>query len=219
MYNDKWKGFMEMKGVKEEVEKIENELAVIPNKNLSPLRQWVFRVFNVLGPEEIKVVIVGQDPYLNRDVADGFCFSVQPTIHPRHLPPSLKRIGELLEIDFGKRKEGGCLESWVHQGVFLINTALTTLTSKSGSHAELWKEFFLQFIKWMNQNTKHIVYILWGNHAKQFVPYIHKDQNKILTARHPSPLAGNAFLTEAKNHFQEANEYLVAHGQVPIDWK
>jgi uracil-DNA glycosylase len=215
--NKKWDDFYNTKEVKEELERIEEELRPITSTSLSPQRHMIFRVFNTLGPEEIKVMIVGQDPYLDRRVADGFCFSVQDS-YRRHVPPSLQRIGQVLQIDFRSRKEGGSLESWVHQGVFLINTALTTMTSTSGSHASLWKPFFLAFMKWMNEHTKHIVYVLWGNHAKQYAKYINKEQNLILTSCHPSPLAGKAFLTEAKNHFQDANHYLIQHNKTPINW-
>jgi len=214
--NHKWKGFVEQESVEVELKSIHKKLdEYYKHQKIVPPREVVFRIFDDLAPHEIRALIIGQDPYINLGEADGYSFSVPVGMK---IPPSLQRIGKVLSINFATRKQGGCLESWVDQGVFLVNASLTTLQGQSKTHTLLWNKFFVEFMKWMAIHTEHIVYFLWGNDAKSYQHLINKDNNLVLTSRHPSPLAGNGFEREAKFHFQDANAYLLKHNKDPIDW-
>ncbi len=165
---------------------------------------------------EVKVVILGQDPYIHPGEAHGLAFSVQPTAK---IPPSLMNIFKELNTDLGCAvPNNGYLVKWAKQGVLLLNASLTVRAWKSGSHAgKGWEVFTTSVIKHLNEKQEPIVFLLWGNNAKAKAPYITNPAHKILEAAHPSPLAGGRFF--GCKHFSQTNDFLTAHGLTPIDWQ
>jgi uracil-DNA glycosylase len=185
-------------------------------KTIFPPGKLIFNAFDSCPPNDIKVVIIGQDPYHNPDEAMGLSFSVPKSIK---IPPSLKNIYKELVNDVGiDQPTHGDLTSWAKQGVFLLNAILTVEMKQAGSHKNLgWQEFTDQTIKYISDNCKNVVFMLWGNFAKNKKVLIDVNNHLVLESAHPSPLAGNAF--QGNNHFSKANAYLVTHGKSPIDWQ
>lgn len=176
-----------------------------------PSPENVFKAFELCQPSEIKVVIIGQDCYHGPDQAMGLSFSVNDGIHP---PPSLKNIFKELENDgFAiKNKYNGNLTKWAKQGVFLFNTALTVKHKTPGSHLKIWKPFADQVIKYINFNCSEVVFVLWGNFAKQCKSMIGSSHHVIESA-HPSPFsAHDGFF--GSSPFKKINQKL----ENPIDW-
>lgn len=175
-----------------------------------------YNMFNVLPPKEIKVAIIGQDPYINPGEAMGIAFSVPEGIE---VPPSLRNIYKELKDDGFAVKDtsSGDLMKWCQQGVFLINTALTVRAHESGSHSKKWNESFTgQLMRWINENCGPLVIIMWGNHAQSFAKFFDDKHRKIMSV-HPSPLSASRGFFGSKP-FSKANKHLVALGHDPIDW-
>lgn len=188
--------------------------------------------------EEVKVVIIGQDPYHNDMQAHGLCFSVQEGVK---LPPSLINIFKELQLEYQKKlidsapasgTKNGSLVGWAKQGVLLLNAVLTVEAHKANSHqAKGWETFTDAVIKVLLKTKKNIVFMLWGNYAAKkassvnpvsasaefFSILIFQAENLLLKAVHPSPLSAHRGFFGC-DHFAKANEYLVKHGQTPIDW-
>lgn len=183
-----------------------------------PPIDMVFRVFDgKLKPADVKVVIVGQDPYPQRGNGVGYAFSV-----PRSagVPSSLKNIYTELEEDpdvYFQRPEHGDLSGWVEQGVLLINSAMTVREGAPGSHSKAWGLFTIHVILWLAENYKGIVFMLWGNHAKGCKRVIPPKDHKILEAMHPSGLSAKRGFF-GRRHFSQANTYLDKIGRGAIDW-
>ncbi len=166
--------------------------------------------------EQVKVVILGQDPYHGAGQAHGLCFSVQPGVP---IPPSLRNIFKELQRDLGvPMPDHGCLTPWARQGVLLLNAVLTVEDGQAGSHqARGWEGFTDHVIDVLNREREHLVFMLWGSQAQARGQRIDADRHCVLRAPHPSPLSAHRGFIGC-GHFSAANAYLVQHGQDPIDW-
>lgn len=188
----------------------------LSGKTIYPAAKNIFNAFNLCPLDKVRVVIIGQDPYHEPGQAHGLCFSVESGTD---LPPSLINIYKEIESDIGhKSKTNGDLTYWANQGVLLLNSTLTVRVHAAASHVgHGWETFTDAVIKTVAQNRKNIVYMLWGSFAQNKAAIVDKNQNLVLCSAHPSPLSAyRGFF--GNNHFSRANEYLVAHGQTPIDW-
>lgn len=176
-----------------------------------------FHALETTPLSEVKVVILGQDPYHQPGQAHGLCFSVQPGIK---IPPSLINIYKELETDLGiPAVSHGYLESWARQGVLLLNAVLTVEDSKANSHqGKGWEAFTDKVIEVTNQQRQNVVFMLWGSYAQRKGSVIDTSKHLVLTAPHPSPLSAHRGFFGCR-HFSQANQYLEAHGQTPIDWQ
>ena len=180
-----------------------------------PAGKDIFRAFDLCPLQDVKVVILGQDPYHGEGQAMGLSFSVPEGISA---PPSLKNIFKELESDLGIRLSGSPdLTRWAQQGVFLLNAVLTVRANQPASHSGLgWKEFTDAVISLLSSRREHLVFMLWGNYARSKAPLIDPGRHLVLEAAHPSPLARGAFF--GCRHFSKANAYLISKGKSPIDW-
>ena len=183
-----------------------------------PPKEDVFNAFQATPFDEVKVVILGQDPYHGPQQAHGLCFSVKQGIAP---PPSLRNIYKELErdIDGFLIPDHGNLQSWAAQGVFLLNTVLTVEQGLAHSHKHLgWEQFTDRVIEGLNAQGNGIVFLLWGAHAQKKGRVIDPQKHSVLVAPHPSPLSAHrGFL--GCNHFSKTNELLKAQNKTPIDWR
>lgn len=187
------------------------------HKQIFPPINQIFRALDLCLPENVKVVIIGQDPYPTRGYAEGLSFSVQENVKP--FPKSLNNIFKELESDTGiPIPQNGSLIRWAEQGVLLLNTVLTVVEGKPDSHAKKgWEKFTDAIIEELNKNYEGIVYILWGSKAQVKEFKIDSSKNLILKSVHPSPLSSYRGFFGSK-HFSQANKYLTEHGKTPIEW-
>jgi len=185
-------------------------------KTIYPPGPLIFNAYDTVAPEAVKVVILGQDPYHNPGEAMGLSFSVPKGVK---VPPSLKNIYKELATDLGCAVPNhGDLSSWANQGVFLLNAFLTVEKNYAGSHRNSgWHYFTDATIQYLSDHFEHIVFMLWGNFARNKKVLINNAKHLILESAHPSPLAGNAF--QGCKHFSQANSYLKAHGKNEINWQ
>lgn len=177
-------------------------------------------IFNALDScplSQIRVVILGQDPYHGAGQAHGLSFSVPEGV--AH-PPSLINIFKELESDIGKvYPNSGSLTSWASQGVLLLNAALTVEAGRAGSHQNKgWEQFTDAVIDVISTQCDHIVFLLWGNYAKQKGKRIDRDKHLVLSSGHPSPLSANRGLWFGNRHFSQVNTYLTSKERTPIHW-
>lgn len=181
-----------------------------------PPGSQIFRAFDLTPVEQVKVVILGQDPYHGPGQAHGLSFSVPAGVPA---PPSLKNIFREIETDLGVRMSGyPDLEKWARQGVLLLNAVLTVRGGQAASHSKIgWQEFTDAVIKYISDNCEGVVFMLWGNFARTKAELIDHSRHVVLEAAHPSPLARGAFF--GCRHFSRANEALVSFGRTPIDWR
>ncbi|MBQ7409012.1 MAG: uracil-DNA glycosylase [Alphaproteobacteria bacterium] len=185
-------------------------------KTIYPKPQNIFNAFNLCPLSDVKVVIIGQDPYHEPGQAHGLCFSVENGID---LPPSLVNIYKEIESDIGhKSRTNGDLSDWARQGVLLLNSTLTVQAHLAASHSgKGWETFTDAVIRAVSENRKNVVYLLWGSFAQKKADCVNAEQNLILKSAHPSPLSAyRGFF--GNHHFSKTNEYLIAHGKTPIDW-
>lgn len=176
----------------------------------------IFNAFKLCPYENVKVVILGQDPYHEINQAHGLAFSVKKGVE---IPPSLKNIYKELanDVEFVAPKHG-FLESWAKQGVFLLNTTLTVREGHAASHkGHGWETFTDHVISKLNEREDPIVFILWGGNARSKAQLIDKSKHLVLESPHPSPLSAYAGFFGCK-HFSKANSFLTAHNKTPIDW-
>lgn len=176
----------------------------------------MFRAFDLCTPEDVRVVILGQDPYHTPGVADGLAFSSFPE---NPVPPSLLNMFKEIEAEFGCTiPRTPDLARWATQGVLLLNTALTVQSGMANSHADYgWHIFTDAVITKLSEKEEYIVFMLWGNNARQKRALIDSTKHLILESPHPSPLSAHkGFL--GNGHFKKANEYLKAHGRVEVIW-
>lgn len=186
-------------------------------KAIYPEKLDIFNAIQSTPFSDVKVVIIGQDPYHNPNQAHGLSFSVPQGVKP---PPSLVNIFKELKSDCEiVTPKNGCLESWAQQGVLLLNAVLTVEENKPQSHANIgWQYFTDYIIQSLNEHPDTIVYLLWGSHAQKKASLIDTKKHVILTAPHPSPLSAHrGFL--GCGHFSKANETLIKAGRTPIDWR
>ncbi len=185
-------------------------------RKIFPPGSQIFRAFELTPMPDVKVVILGQDPYHGFGQAHGLSFSV-PSGVPA--PPSLKNIFKEIESDLGVTMSG-CpnLENWATQGVLLLNAILTVRSGEAASHSKIgWEEFTDAVIRCISDNCEGVVFLLWGNFARSKAGLIDRSRHCVLEAAHPSPLARGAFF--GCRHFSKTNEYLASTGRQPIDWK
>lgn len=182
-----------------------------------PPPKAIFRAFDLCPFDAVKIVILGQDPYHGAVQANGLCFAVNDGMT---LPPSLQNIFKEIEREYGTamRNRSGDLSRWARQGVLLLNATLTVRARTAGSHqGKGWEAFTDAAIHALSTNREHLVFILWGNYAKQKGAHIDRAKHLVLESPHPSPFsANNGFF--GNDHFIKANEYLTEHGIEPIDW-
>ena len=185
-------------------------------RRVFPPGSQIFRAFELTPVQQVKVVILGQDPYHGPGQAHGLSFSVPEGVEA---PPSLKNIFKEIETDLGIRMRGyPNLENWARQGVLLLNAVLTVRSAEAASHSKIgWQEFTDAVIRYISDNCEGVVFMLWGNFARTKSELIDHSRHCVLEAAHPSPLARGAFF--GCRHFSKANEYLTSIGRTPIDWK
>ena len=176
----------------------------------------IFRAFDLCPFDQVRVVIIGQDPYHDVNQAHGLCFSVQDGVP---IPPSLVNIYKELQRDLGiSVPASGNLTHWAEQGVLLLNATLTVEAHKAGSHqGKGWEELTDAAIQALNKQRSNIVFMLWGSYAQRKGQFIDRRRHLVLTAVHPSPLSAyRGFI--GCGHFSQANNYLLQHGKAPINW-
>ncbi len=185
-------------------------------KTIFPIPSEVFNAFNLTKFEDVKVVILGQDPYHGVGQAHGLSFSVKKGVKP---PPSLQNIFQELESDLGvSRPTHGNLERWSSQGVILLNTILTVEKGQAGSHANKgWEKFTDKVLEILNFYKKNLVYMFWGKKALEKANFVNEKDNLIIHSSHPSPYSAyNGFF--GSKPFSKTNEYLRKHNIKTIDW-
>jgi uracil-DNA glycosylase len=184
-------------------------------KTIYPPGKQIFSAFDYTPFDQVKVVIIGQDPYHGPGQAHGLCFSVSEGVKP---PPSLINIFKEIKDDLGiPVPQKGCLEKWAKQGVLLLNATLTVQANAAGSHqGKGWEQFTDAVIKTISDKKSGVVFLLWGNYAKGKEKLIDVSKHYVLKAAHPSPLAGGSFF--GCRHFSRTNELLQKQGLDPIDW-
>ena len=183
-----------------------------------PPADEIFNAFHFTPLSQVKVVILGQDPYHNVNQAHGLSFSVKP--EQRNIPPSLQNIYQELHDDLGcSIPNNGYLKKWADQGVLLLNTVLTVRAHQANSHqGKGWEQFTDAVIAAVNRQDRPIVYMLWGRPAQSKTPMLTNPKHLILTAPHPSPFSASRGFFGCR-HFSKANDFLKANGVEPIDWQ
>lgn len=185
-------------------------------KKIYPPGPKIFNAFDSTPFDEVKAVVIGQDPYHGPGQAMGLSFSVPRGVRP---PPSLNNIYKELKSDLGIDHPGhGDLTAWTQQGVFLLNAILTVEHKKAGSHRKIgWEQFTDAVIKNLSEKRENLVFLLWGRFARSKISLIDQSKHFVLESPHPSPLAGNAFL--GNRHFSKTNMILSEHSKGEIDWR
>lgn len=186
-------------------------------KRVFPPKDSVFAVFSQ-PKSNIKVVILGQDPYHGMGQANGLAFSVQKGVK---IPPSLRNIYRELETDIEgfTAPQDGDLSAWCEEGVFLLNTVLTVEEKAANSHAKIgWEQFTTAVIEAINHQCENVVFILWGSHAQKKGANINREKHAIINSAHPSPLSAYRGFFGSKP-FSAANTYLIAHQKMPVNWQ
>ena len=201
-------------------DKIMNEIKKLDEENLlAPSFKDIFRAFELTKKDDVKVIILGQDPYPIKGDASGLAFSFENKQRPNYLPKSLINIFKELEDDLNIYKQSGDLSNWAKQGVLLLNTALTTEVGKMNAHKHLkWKIFSFSLLKEISEERKNLVFILLGNNAQNFVKTLDLEDHLILCYPHPSPLAAYRGFFGSKI-FSQTNNYLKENGIEEINWE
>lgn len=184
-------------------------------KTIFPPKNQVFSAF-ATDLDQVKVVIIGQDPYHGPGQAHGLAFSVRPGVQT---PPSLQNIFKEISQEYGTPlPQSGNLKRWADQGVLLLNNTLTVEAHRAGSHrGRGWEEFTAHIIRLLSDKKEHLVFLLWGRDARSKKSLIDTQKHLVLEAAHPSPLSAyHGFF--GCNHFRLTNDYLQKHGQTPINW-
>lgn len=214
--HDSWKPFLQSEFDKPYFKELSKFLhQAYETKTIYPKKSLVFSAF-ATDLNEVKVVILGQDPYHTPGAAHGLAFSVPDTAP---IPPSLVNIYKEIDNDIGHHKNAtGNLRNWQNQGVLLLNTVLTVEAHKAGSHrGKGWETFTTEVIKYLNETRPHLVFILWGRDARNKKSLIDAKKHLILESPHPSPLSAyNGFF--GNHHFSKTNEFLKAHDMNIIEW-
>lgn len=183
-----------------------------------PPAEDMFNAFHFTPLSKVKALILGQDPYHNQMQAHGLSFSVP--LQQQEIPPSLQNIYKELHEDCGCYiPDNGYLKKWADQGVLLLNTVLTVRAHQANSHkGKGWEQFTDAIIRAVNEQDRPVVYLLWGKPAQSKIPMLTNPAHLVLTAPHPSPLSSYRGFFGCR-HFSQANEFLTANGETPIDWQ
>ncbi|MDX1451545.1 MAG: uracil-DNA glycosylase [Oleiphilaceae bacterium] len=186
-------------------------------KVIYPPGPQIFNALNTTPFEQVKVVMLGQDPYHGPGQAHGLCFSVQPGVK---VPPSLVNIYKELQSDLGLPiPQHGCLTGWAEQGVLLLNAVLTVEQGQAGAHqGKGWEQFTDRIIQVLNEQRQGLVFLLWGSYAQKKGQLVDRNKHLVLQAPHPSPLSAHRGFLGCK-HFSQTNHYLQSQGLKPIDWR
>ena len=196
-------------------------------RTVHPKGSEIFAALDATPLDAVKVVVIGQDPYHGPGQAHGLCFSVPSGVQP---PPSLVNIFQEINTDMANDEVPcgrggaavppgrGCLAPWARQGVLLLNAVLTVATRRAGSHqGRGWETFTDRVVEIVNRERDHVVFLLWGSYAQKKGAVVDSSRHLVLTAPHPSPLsAARGFF--GCRHFSQANQYLVDHGILPVNW-
>ena len=215
---DSWKKVLQEEFSKPYFEQIVSHIRTekAQGKIIYPPGPAIFNAFDTTPFDNVKVVILGQDPYHGPGQAHGLCFSVQNGVPP---PPSLQNMFKELHEDIGFHIPAhGNLTNWARQGVFLLNASLTVRAGEPMSHSKIgWAQFTDTVIKKISEGKEHVVFMLWGKFAQEKRTLIDESKHLVLRAAHPSPLSAHAGFFGCR-HFSKANEYLVSKGIQPVDW-
>ncbi len=216
---ESWKQVLHLEFEQGYFAQIKAALLADKQKNIKvfPPGSLIFNAFNSTAFHDVKIVIIGQDPYHQPQQAMGLSFSVPKTVR---IPPSLQNIYKELarSIEGFITPSHGDLSSWASQGVFLLNAVLTVRQGQAASHSQIgWQQFTDAVIRNISEHREGVIFMLWGNFAKNKATLIDESKHHILTSVHPSPLAGGAFV--GCGHFSKANEILRQQGLQPIDWQ
>lgn len=216
---ESWKAVLEPEFTKEYMQVLRGFLQQekAADKQIYPKGSEYFRAMDLTPFEQVKVVILGQDPYHGPGQAHGLSFSVRPNVR---IPPSLVNMYKELEDDLGiPPASHGFLEHWAKQGVLLLNAVLTVEHKQAASHqGRGWELFTDRIISELNEQREHIVFILWGSYAQKKGRFIDTSKHLVLKSVHPSPLSAYRGFFGSKP-FSRANDYLVEHQRTPIDWR
>jgi len=186
-------------------------------RTIYPAMDNIFNALKYTSYEDVKVLLLGQDPYHGPGQAHGLCFSVQKGVDK---PPSLKNMFKELKSDLGiAAPSHGCLTDWAKQGILLLNTVLTVREGEPNSHKKLgWTTFTDKVIELLNEREDPVIFVLWGRNALEKLPLITNSHHYVLSAAHPSPLSASRGFLGCK-HYSKINEILKSMGKTPIDWK
>lgn len=216
--SDSWKAHLETEFEKSYFKQLEDFVDIeYQDHEVYPPQEFIFKAFNTCSFEDIKVVILGQDPYHGPNQANGLAFSVNDEMK---FPPSLRNIYKELQSDLNiPISSKGNLEDWAKQGVLLINATLTVRANKAGSHQKKgWEEFTDAAIKALSEKRDKLVFILWGSYAQKKGIQIDANKHYIIKSAHPSPLSAHRGFFGSKP-FSQTNNYLTKQGLKPIDWE
>lgn len=217
--HESWKARLEREFERDHMKNLKAFLRaeISRGKRIFPRGDQFFAALDYTPFEEVRAVILGQDPYHGPGQAHGLCFSVPPGVQP---PPSLQNIFKELKADLGiEPPRHGCLESWARQGVLLLNAVLTVEMGKAASHqGKGWEEFTDAIIHRLNEEREGIAFILWGSYAQRKGAFIDRRKHFVLESPHPSPLSAHRGFFGSRP-FSKVNQYLVSRGQTPIDWR
>jgi len=217
--NESWHSFFETETEKDYFKnlmvQVEEEYQ---NQVCFPPKELIFNAFNQFAIADLKVVIIGQDPYHGEGEANGLCFSVNDGVA---IPPSLKNIFTEINSEYDRVffPTSGNLEAWAQQGILLLNAGLTVRKDLANSHKHLkWNVFTDAVIEYISNSTENIVFLLWGSFAHKKGSKIDRNKHLVLETGHPSPLSANRGFWFGNNHFIQTNDYLKSVGKREIEW-
>jgi len=189
----------------------------VAGKIIYPPGSLIFNALDTTPFDQVKVVILGQDPYHGPNQAHGLCFSVMPGVK---FPPSLRNIYQELEADLGIRPPNhGCLQAWAEQGVLMLNATLTVEKGNAGSHqGKGWETFTDAVIRALNEQRSGLVFILWGSYAQRKGEFLDRQKHLVIESPHPSPFSAHRGFFGSRP-FSKTNDYLQQQGQTPVDWR
>lgn len=196
----------------------ENVDAEYEKSTCFPSKELIFNAFNLCSFDDLKVVIIGQDPYHGVGEANGLCFSVNDNVK---IPPSLRNIFAEINTDLERimLPTSGNLEHWAKQGVLLLNATLTVRKDEANSHKHLdWQKFTDAVIQAISNEKEHVVFLLWGGFAQKKIKFIDESKHCVLQSGHPSPLSANRGFWFGNKHFSMTNVFLLNNGYEPINW-
>lgn len=216
--SNSWLKYLEDEFATERMKKLRSFLSdeYKKNKIIYPAKQNYFKALDLVDLENVKVVILGQDPYHGEGQAHGLCFSVQDGVR---FPPSLQNIFKELKADLNiDIPQSGSLTRWAEQGVLLLNSVLTVEQDKAASHQNKgWEEFTNKIISVVNEHCDHVVFILWGAYAQKKAAFVDRKKHLVLESVHPSPLSSHRGFFGSKP-FSKTNVWLKSKGVKPINW-
>ena len=215
MITGDWYDILYNSNISNKLDNILNKIKSISNKKIYPSYENIFRALNLTQFKDVKVVIIGQDPYHGENEANGLAFSINKEVK---ITPSLRNIFKELKNDLNIDRTNTDLSSWAKQGVLLLNSILTVEKDTPLSHSNIgWQEITNYIIKYISSNKNNVVFILWGNFAKQYKDIIDSSKHLIIESAHPSPFSANRGFFNSKP-FSRTNSYLKKNNQSVIDW-